>query len=58
MIDPKDKKDDERPIAYPKPTEADQQLKNQPEYTDQEPNTYNKEISDTGDDNNLSSRQS
>ena len=25
---------------------TDEQLKNQPEYIDQEPNTYNKEISD------------
>lgn len=46
MIDPKDKKEEERPIAYPKPTEADSQLNNQPEYIDQEPNTYEKEISD------------
>jgi hypothetical protein len=36
----------DRPESYPKPTETDQQLKNQPEYIDQEPNTYNKEISD------------
>lgn len=47
MTDPKDKKEsNERPIAYPQPTEADQQLNNQPEYMDQEPNTYEKEISD------------
>lgn len=47
MTDPKDKKESsERPIAYPQPTEADQQLNNQPEYMDQEPNTYEKEISD------------
>ena len=46
MIDPKDKKEEDRPIAYPKPTEADKQLQNQPEYIDQEPNTYQKEISD------------
>jgi len=43
---PKDKKEEERPVAYPKPTEADNQLKNQPEFIDQEPNTYEKEISD------------
>lgn len=42
----KDKKEEERPFAYPKPTESDQQLNNQPEYIDQEPNTYEKEISD------------
>ena len=46
MIDPKDKKEEDRPIAYPKPTEADKQLKNQPEFIDQEPNSYEKEISD------------
>ena len=45
-MDPRDKKEDERPIAYPKPTEADEQLNNQPEYIDQEPNRYEKEISD------------
>ena len=43
---PKDKKEEERPIAYPRPPEADNQLKNQPEFIDQEPNTYEKEISD------------
>ncbi len=46
FMDTKDKKEEDRPIAYPKPTESDQQLKNQPEYIDQEPNSYNKEISD------------
>jgi hypothetical protein len=47
MIDPKDKNESsERPIAYPLPTESDSQLNNQPEYIDQEPNTYDKEISD------------
>jgi hypothetical protein len=36
-----------RPQAYPLPTEADQQLKNQPEYMDQQPNDYrDKSISD------------
>jgi hypothetical protein len=46
IMDPRDKKEEERPFAYPKPTESDQQLKNQPEYMDQEPNEYKKEISD------------
>ena len=46
MTDPKDKKEEERPIAYPKPTEADKQLQNQPEFIDQEPNRYEKAISD------------
>lgn len=56
-MDPREKnQEDDRPVAYPKPTEADQQLNNQPEYTDQEPNYYNKEISDTGEDNNLSNQ--
>ena len=41
-----DKTKYERPEAYPKPTETDNQLQNQPEYIDQEPNTYEKEISD------------
>jgi hypothetical protein len=41
-----DKKEEERPVAYPKPTEADKQLKDQPEYIDQEPNKFEKEISD------------
>jgi hypothetical protein len=45
-MDPRDKKEEERPFAYPKPTENDQQLKNQPEYMDQEPNTYETQISD------------
>ena len=46
----KDKKEEERPIAYPKPTETDKQLQNQPEYIDQEPGKYEKEISDVPDD--------
>lgn len=57
MIDPKDKKEEDRPVAYPKPTEADRQLDNQPEYIDQEPTSYNKEISDTGEDNNMASNR-
>lgn len=41
----KDKND--RPEAYPKPTETDQQLQNQPEFIDQQPNDFNdKSISD------------
>ena len=36
-----------RPEAYPKPTETDTQLKNQPEYIDQQPNDFHdKSISD------------
>lgn len=41
-----DRNKHDRPESYPKPTETDEQLKNQPEYIDQEPNTYTKEISD------------
>lgn len=36
----------QRPEAYPKPSETDTQLANQPEYIDQEPNKIEKEISD------------
>jgi len=39
-------KETDRPEAYPKPTETDEQLKNQPEYVDQEPNSRDKNISD------------
>lgn len=35
----KENKDD-RPEAYPKPSEADRQLKDQPEFIDQEPNEF------------------
>jgi hypothetical protein len=48
-MDPRDKKEEDRPFAYPKPTENDQQLKNQPEYMDQEPSVYDKQISDVPD---------
>lgn len=45
-MQPKDKKENDRPISYPHKTEADKQLQDQPEFIDQEPNTYTKEISD------------
>ncbi len=36
-----------RPESYPKPTETDSQLKNQPEYIDQQPNDFSdKSVSD------------
>ncbi len=36
-----------RPEAYPRPTETDSQLKNQPEFIDQQPNDFeDKSISD------------
>jgi hypothetical protein len=44
MREDKDKND--RPEAYPKPTATDNQLNNQPEYIDQQPNTYEEDISD------------
>ena len=40
-------KETDRPEAYPKPTETDEQLKNQPEYIDQQPNDFSdKSVSD------------
>lgn len=33
-------KKDERPLAYPLPTETDRQLQNQPEYIDQQPSDF------------------
>ena len=43
-------KKDERPLAYPRPTEADQQVNNQPEYIDQQPNDFrDKSISNLPD---------
>ena len=53
-MDPKDKKHEQRPVAYPKPTEADKQLQNQPEFIDEEPNTYQKEISNKEEGNHNS----
>lgn len=44
-------KNNERPEAYPKPTETDKQLENQTEYIDQEPNKFDKRISDVSKDN-------
>jgi hypothetical protein len=35
-----DKKENERPLAYPRPTQTDTQLNNQPEYIDQQPNDF------------------
>jgi len=41
-----DKRND-RPLSYPRPTETDNQLQNQPEYIDQQPNDFrDKSISD------------
>ena len=42
-----EKHKNDRPEAYPKPTETDQQLQNQPEFIDQQPNDFHdKSISD------------
>jgi hypothetical protein len=42
-----DKNKHGRPEAYPRPTETDSQLKNQPEFIDQQPNDFrDKTISD------------
>jgi hypothetical protein len=30
----------ERPVAYPRPTETDNQLKNQPEFIEEKPNAF------------------
>jgi hypothetical protein len=35
----------DRPEAYPKPSETDTQLQNQPEYIDQQPNSFETDIS-------------
>ena len=45
----------DRPTAYPKPSETDQQLNNQPEYIDQQPNSREKDISDVPAKNNTGS---
>ena len=43
----KDDKNQERPFSYPRPTETDNQLQNQPEYIDQQPNDFrDKSVSD------------
>ena len=53
----KEDKRNERFESYPRPTETDKQLQNQPEYTDQQPNDFNdKSISDVP--NNNAERQS
>jgi hypothetical protein len=40
-------KREERPTAYPLPSETDKQLQNQPEYIDQQPNEFHdKSVSD------------
>lgn len=53
----KEDKRNDRFESYPKPTETDKQLQNQPEFQDQQPNEFNdKLISDVP--NNNAERQS
>ena len=45
----------EKPLSYPRPSTSDKQFDDQPEYIDQEPNKFDKQISDipaeeTGDE--------
>ena len=41
----KDKNKNDQSISYPRPSPADEQLKNQPEFLDAEPNSF-KEVSE------------
>ena len=53
----KEEKRNDRFESYPRPTETDQQLQNQPEFSDQQPNDFHdKSISDVP--NNNATRQS
>ena len=48
----RDEKRNDRFESYPRSTETDKQLQNQPEFTDQQPNDFNdKSISDVPDSN-------
>ena len=48
----KEDKRSDRFESYPRPTETDKQLQNQPEYEDQQPNDFSdKSISDVPDNN-------
>lgn len=40
----KNDKETERPLAYPRPTETDQQLKNQNEYTERQSNRTSEDL--------------
>jgi len=45
----------DNPLGYPRPSTSDKQFDDQPEYIDQEPNKFDKQISDipaeeTGDE--------
>jgi hypothetical protein len=48
----KEEKRNDRFESYPRPTETDKQLQNQPEFEDQQPNEFNdKSMSDIPDNN-------
>jgi len=48
----KQEKRNDRFESYPRPTETDKQLQNQPEFTDQQPNNFeDKSISDVPNSN-------
>jgi hypothetical protein len=50
----KEEKRNDRFESYPRPTETDKPLQNQPEYIDQQPNEFNdKSVSDVPDNNAL-----
>lgn len=51
----KNNSDAKQPLSYPRPSRSDKQFDDQPEYIDQEPNKFDKQISDipaeeTGDE--------
>ena len=49
-------KREERPEAYPRPSKTDIQTQSQPEYIDEEPNKFEKEVSDVQEDENNRTR--
>jgi hypothetical protein len=57
---PEDKNTNDRPEAYPKPTETDMQLNNQPEYSEVQPNSFTDNeaapVTKEGSENNTSGK--
>ncbi len=51
------KRTDDRPEAYPKPTETDKQLDNQPEFIDPQPNKFDKSSDVTRDNKGKPSKE-
>ena len=46
----KNEREEERPQAYPQPTETDRQLQHQPEFIDEKPNEFDDQsVSDVPD---------